>query len=136
MDLIPDDIRPMGLADDVMVVRVAADLFMRHQVLGLPLSTLQKVGRLAADAEVVRAFLGERIYAALEAFVARLPDQPGRGVSPEQVIDDEEVRGRLLRQVEVSLARWTVPELSDPEAFERSTLNYLRAKLGLEESPA
>jgi uncharacterized membrane protein YkvA (DUF1232 family) len=130
MDLIPDYMNPVGLVDDCLVVRVAAELFLKYNVEGLPLPTLQKVARLANDAETVKAFLGDALFEALEQFVAKLPDQPFRDLTPEQILSDERVRGRLFIEVNDSLKGWKVPPVDDPARMERDAVNYLKDKLG------
>jgi len=131
MDLIPDYMQPVGLVDDCLVLRIAAELFLKHNVEGLPLSTLQKVARLANDAEAIKNFLGDPLFEALERFVGALPDQPFRDQTPEQILEDERVRGRLFTEVNDSLKSWKAQEVDDPARMERDVLNYLRDKLGV-----
>jgi len=130
MDLIPDYMQPVGLVDDCIVLRIAAELFLKYNVEGLPLSTLQKVARLANDSETVKEFLGDPLFEALERFVGELPEQSFRDQTPEQILEDERVRGRLFTEVNDSLKDWKAPEVDDPARMERDVLNYLKDKLG------
>jgi uncharacterized membrane protein YkvA (DUF1232 family) len=131
MDLIPDYIQPVGVVDDCLVLRIAAELFLKYNVDGLPTSTLQKVARLANDSEVAKQFLGDALFEALERFVGALPDQPFRDLTPEQVLSDERVRGRLFIEVNDSVKNWKVPPVDDLPRMERDVKNYLRDKLGV-----
>ncbi|MEK6608694.1 MAG: hypothetical protein AABZ30_13625 [Myxococcota bacterium] len=131
MDLIPDHFPDVGLVDDCCVMRVAADLFLRHKIENLPLSTLQKVGRLASDVERVQALLGPAAYKALEDFVTRLAEEPFRGHAPVTVLDDEVVRGQFMREVADSLRDYKAPPVADPARLGASARGYMLAKLGV-----
>ena len=132
MDLIPDYMNPVGLVDDCLVLRIAAELFLKYNADGLPTSTLQKVARLANDAEISKAFLGDALFEAMERYVAALPDTPFRDLTPEQILADERVRGRLFTEVNDSLKSWKVPsEVEDPGRMERDVVNFLKDKLGV-----
>lgn len=129
IDLVPDP----NLADDCCVLRVAADLFVRHKIEGLPLSTLQKMSRLANDVETVKAFLGARGYAALEEFCEKLASESFRGRSPEQVLADEVARGQFLREVSDSCRGYAPPADLDATRLEIDVRNYMLTKLGVHE---
>lgn len=132
LDLVPDQIAGgAGLADDCFVLRVAAELVMRHRIDNLPLPTLQKLSRLANDAATVRDFLGVEGYAALEAFVEKLPEQEFRGRTADQVISDEIIRGQFMREVADGQKDFKAPAELDPTRLESEVRTYLLTKLGV-----
>jgi len=131
MDLIPDYMNPVGLVDDCVILRIAAELFLKYNIDGLPTSTLQKIARLANDSETVKQYMGDALFEALERYVAALPDQPFRDLTPDQILADERVRGRLFIEVTDSLKSWKTPEVTDAPRMERDVVNYLKDKLGV-----
>jgi uncharacterized membrane protein YkvA (DUF1232 family) len=82
MDLIPDWNEGIGVIDDVMVLRVCAQLAQGHT--REPLATSAEVGleRMANDADKITEFLGGPLHDKLKAYCARLGDQPVRARTP------------------------------------------------------
>ena len=70
MDLIPDWNEGIGVIDDVMVLRVCAQLTATHNRGDLPASADVALERMANEAEKITAFLGGPLYDKLKAYCA------------------------------------------------------------------
>jgi uncharacterized membrane protein YkvA (DUF1232 family) len=105
LDLIPDGLEDLGYIDDAFVLRVAAARVPD----GLrELDTSGVFARLAADAELVREFLGDD-YGRLETYVDKLESSAARGRSVEQVLGDAEARAGLCREVRAWAGSYGAP---------------------------
>lgn len=130
MDLIPDWTPTIGVVDDVMVLRICVDLASAYGLSdNLDSDVLIDVGRLANEAERIDDILGEDLYSKLRKVVARLSDEPVRGVTPATIAEDEELRARLYDDVEQELLRMPAAVFKDSEAVELKLRSYLHAKL-------
>src|SRR6478672_413759 len=92
MDLIPDWNEGIGVIDDVMVLRVCAQLSAGHGRDGLSTTTEVNLERMSNEADKISAFLGGGVYDKLKQYCARLSDQAVRGRTPAQLCEDAALR--------------------------------------------
>lgn len=130
MDLVPDWNAGIGFADDVMVLRVVAQLVQNHEAGELPASALVALGRMANEADEVGAFLGAAMFEKLRAYVATLADVAVRGRTPGLIVDDEHARAALWREVGDELAKTATVVIGDPDDAEVRLRAHLAHKLG------
>lgn len=130
MDLVPDWNAGIGFADDVMVMRVAAQLINNHDTGDLSTLTSVALGRMSNEADAVSSFLGRPLFDKLRAHVSKLGEQEVRGRTPGVIVDDEQARARLWREVDDELARAAPVVLGDVADAEVRLKAYLTHKLG------
>lgn len=116
LDLIPDGLEDLGFIDDAFVLRVAAALVDpaerdRDGVLA----------RLAEDAALIAEFLGAD-YERLIAYVEKLGDATARGRTVARVLEDDETRAELVREVQ----QWAVGYA--PPSFTRDTRTLVKLR--------
>ncbi len=129
MDLIPDWNEGIGVIDDVMVLRVCAQLTQGHPRGDLPAAAEAALERMANEADKISAFLGGALYDKLKAYCAKLSDVSVRGRTPQQLIDDAELRKALSVELEDEL-KATVPiVVNDAKDAELRLKAYLTHKL-------
>ena len=129
MDLIPDWNEGIGVLDDVMVLRVIAQLTQTHERGPLPTVAEICLERMANEAEKIGEFLGGPIHDKLRAYCARLSDQAVRGRTPAQLVDDASLRTALYGELEDEIKK-TVPIVIDnPADAELRLKAYLTHKL-------
>ncbi|HEX7703441.1 MAG TPA: DUF1232 domain-containing protein [Kofleriaceae bacterium] len=129
MDLIPDWNEGIGMIDDVMVLRVAAQ---QAQDLGrgdLPASAEVSFERLSNEAEKIVAFLGGPIYDKLKAYVSKLGEQPVRGRTAAQLMLDGALRTTLYGELDEELKKTVPIVINDPADAELRLKAYLTHKL-------
>jgi uncharacterized membrane protein YkvA (DUF1232 family) len=129
MDLIPDWNEGIGVIDDVMVLRVCAQLTQSHDRGVLATSAEVALERMANEAEKIQAFLGGPLYDKLRAYCAKLEDQSVRGRTPQQLIDDAAARKAHYSDVEDELKRTVPIVINDPTDAELRLKAYLTHKL-------
>ena len=129
MDLIPDWNEGIGVLDDVMVLRVCAQLTQSHSRGPLPTTAEASFDRLAKEADKITLFLGGPLYDKLKAYCAKLVDQSVRGSSPQQLIDDEDPRKALYTQLEDEVKKSVPIVINDPVDAELRLKAYLTHKL-------
>jgi uncharacterized membrane protein YkvA (DUF1232 family) len=129
MDLIPDWNEGIGVIDDVMVLRVCAQLTAGHERGELPTAAEVALERMANEADKIAEFLGGPLYDRLRAHCARLVDQPVRGRSAGQLVDDAAARAALYAEVEGEIARSVPIVVADPADAEVRLKAYLTHKL-------
>ena len=83
--------------DDVMVLRVCAQLTQGHTRGPLPTQTDAALDRMANEADKILAFLGSSIYDKLKSYCSKLADQAVRGRTPAQLIEEQDLRKALYR---------------------------------------
>ena len=129
MDLIPDWNEGIGVLDDLMVLRVFAQLTQGHARGPLPTVAEITLERLAKEAAQISQFLGGPIYDKLRAYCARLGEQAVRGRTPAQLTEDPELRKALYEELEDEVKK-TVPVVVDnPADAELRLKAYLTHKL-------
>ena len=129
MDLIPDWNEGIGVLDDVMVLRVCAQLTQGCDRGTLATPVEVSLERMANEAEKITAFLGGVLYDRLRAHCAKLVDQTVRGRSPSQLIDDAAARKALYRELDDELKRSVPVVVNDPDDAEVRLKAYLTHKL-------
>src|SRR5262249_56512237 len=78
MDLIPDWNEGIGMIDDIMVLRVCAQLTQGHNRGPLATSAEVSLDRMANEADQIKTFLGGPIYDKLKSYCSKLGEQPLR----------------------------------------------------------
>ena len=129
MDLIPDWNEGIGMIDDVMVLRVAAQ---QAQDLGrgdLPASAEVSFERLSNEAEKIVAFLGGPIYDKLKAYVSKLGETAVRGRTPVTLMEDAALRKTLYGELDLELEKTVPIVINDPADAELRLKAYLTHKL-------
>jgi uncharacterized membrane protein YkvA (DUF1232 family) len=129
MDLIPDWNEGIGVIDDVMVLRICAQLTQGHDRGVLPAAAEISLERMANEADKITGFVGGALYDKLRAYCAKLVDQPVRGRTPAQVADDAAARKALYAEVEDELKRSVPIVVNDPADAELRLKSYLTHKL-------
>jgi uncharacterized membrane protein YkvA (DUF1232 family) len=129
MDLIPDWNEGIGVLDDVMVLRVCAQLTADHDRGPLPAAAEVSLERMANEADKIGAFLGRAIYDKLRAYCAKLVDQPVRGRTPGQLAGDAAARQALYVELDDEVKRTVPIVVDDPADAEVRLKAYLTHKL-------
>jgi uncharacterized membrane protein YkvA (DUF1232 family) len=129
MDLIPDWNEGIGMIDDVMVLRVCAQLLMGHERGPLSSGAEYSLDRMANEAEKIEAFLGGPIYDNLKSYCAKLEDQAVRGRTPAQLVEDAAQRKVLYAEVDEEIQRTVPIVIQDPVDAELRLKAYLTHKL-------
>jgi uncharacterized membrane protein YkvA (DUF1232 family) len=129
MDLIPDWNEGIGVLDDVMVLRVCAQLTQGYERGALPAAVEVSLERMANEAEKITEFLGGVIYDKLRAHCAKLVDHQVRGRSPAHLADDAAARKALYGEVDDEIKRSVPIVINDPADAEVRLKAYLTHKL-------
>jgi uncharacterized membrane protein YkvA (DUF1232 family) len=129
MDLIPDWNEGIGVIDDVMVLRVCAQLSQGCERGALPGAAEIALERMANEADKITAFVGGALYDKLRAYCAKLADQSVRGRTPAQVLDDAALRKALYAEIDEELKRSVPIVVNDPADAELRLKAYLTHKL-------
>lgn len=129
MDLIPDWNEGIGVIDDVMVLRVCAQLTQGHERGELPASAEISLERMANEADKIVAFLGGPISDRLRSYCAKLVDQPVRGRTPALLADDATARKALYSELDDEIKRTVPIVVTDPADAEVRLKAYLTHKL-------
>jgi len=122
LDLIPDGIDDIGYLDDAFVLRVSAELAIRDDLSQVEADKLAQLRRLAAEAEVVQAFLGKD-FPRLHDYVKALRKSPARGRAGADIVRDAGVRAAFLQDLRNFCRAYTAPRFTPEER----TLVKLRA---------
>lgn len=126
-DLIPDYLKPVGLLDDSIVLRITADLGAEHTA-ELDPKYMKQMFKLANDAETVKEFLGDS-YRDLENYVRRQPEDAVHGITGDSVVEHASVRKELLTQVDEEMKIFEANAIEDGAKVERELKSYIHAKL-------
>ncbi|MCX5743591.1 MAG: YkvA family protein [Proteobacteria bacterium] len=129
MDLIPDWNEGIGVIDDVMILRVSAQLSQGHERGALPTSAEVSLDRMANEADEIKAFLGATLYDKLKAYCAKLSDTTVRGRTPIQLVGDAAMRKALAIELDDELKRSVPMVIADPKDAELRLKAYLTHKL-------
>jgi uncharacterized membrane protein YkvA (DUF1232 family) len=129
MDLIPDWNEGIGVIDDVMVLRVCAQLTQSTSRGTLPKGADQALDRMANEADKITAFLGGAIYDKLKSYCSGLSEQAVRGRTPSQLADEADARKALYIELDDEV-KATVPiVVNDAVDAELRLKAYLTHKL-------
>lgn len=129
MDLIPDWNEGIGVIDDVMVLRVCAQLTQGHQRGSLPTNAEVSMERMANQADAILQFLGTGIYDKLKLYCSKLGEQQVRGRTPVQLMEDEAARKALYVELDDELKKTVPIVINDPADAELRLKAYLTHKL-------
>ena len=129
MDLIPDWNEGIGVIDDLMVLRVCAQLTQDHDRGPLPTAAEISLDRMANEADKITDFLGSAVYDRLRAYCAKLVDQPVRGRTPRDLADDAVARKALYVEIDDEIKRSVPIVVNDPADAELRLKAYLTHKL-------
>jgi len=129
MDLVPDWNQGIGVLDDVMVLRVSAQLAQGYDLGPLPGDAEYDLGRMSNEADRITEFLGDEIYDKLKVYCARLGETAVRGRTPLSVVNDETARKALYTEVEDELKKNGPVVIEDPADAEIRLKAYLTHKL-------
>ncbi len=129
MDLIPDWNEGIGVIDDVMVLRVCAQLTQSHQRGPLPTTAEASLDRMANEADKIQVFLGAALYDKLKTYCKGLTEQKVRGRAPSDLVDDEAHRTALASELEDELKKSVPIVVNDPKDAELRLKAYLTHKL-------
>lgn len=98
LDLIPEGIDDIGYIDDAFVLRVSSELATQADLETQDPDKLQVLHRLAAETEVVRAFLGKD-FARLYDYVKGLRKGSARGRTGPEILHDDATRAAFLHDI-------------------------------------
>jgi uncharacterized membrane protein YkvA (DUF1232 family) len=129
LDLIPDWNEGIGVIDDVMVLRVCAQLAQNLEHGALSTSAEVSLDRMANEADRIATFLEGPLYDRLKAYCAKLEDHAVRGRTPQQLADDPALRKALYSEIEDELKRSVPIVVNDPTDAELRLRSYLTHKL-------
>lgn len=129
MDLIPDWNEGIGVIDDVMVLRVCAQLTQDHDRGELPTAAEISLERMANEADKITSFLGSAAYDKLKIYCAKLVDQPTRGRTPGHLADDAAARKALYVEIDDEVKRTMPISIDNPADAELRLKAYLIHKL-------
>lgn len=129
MDLIPDWNEGIGVIDDVMVLRICAQLTQACDRGVLPTAAEISLERMANEADKITSFAGGALYDKLRTYCAKLVDVKVRGRTPAQLADDAALRKALYADVDAELKRSVPIVINDPADAELRLRSYLTHKL-------
>jgi uncharacterized membrane protein YkvA (DUF1232 family) len=129
MDLIPDWNEGIGVIDDIMVLRVCAQLTQGHDRGQLPTAAEVSLDRMSNEADKITAFLGGPIYDKLKSYCSKLADSAVRGRTAQTLIEDVSARKALYNELEDELKKTVPIVINDPVDAELRLKAYLTHKL-------
>jgi uncharacterized membrane protein YkvA (DUF1232 family) len=129
MDLIPDWNEGIGMIDDIMILRVCAQLTNGFERGPLPTTAEAALDRMANEADKIAAFLGGALYDKLKSYAAKLEDQSVRGRTPAQLLDDAAQRKMFYVELEDEITKTVPIVINDPVDAELRLKAYLTHKL-------
>jgi uncharacterized membrane protein YkvA (DUF1232 family) len=129
MDLVPDWNEGIGALDDVMILRVCAQLASTHKQGALPHVAEVAMARMCNEADHVAHYLGKDLYDKLRVYCARLTETTVRGRTPHDVVTDDAARAALYAEVEDEIKKSGPVVLTDPEDAELRFKAFLAHKL-------
>ena len=129
MDLIPDWNEGIGVIDDVMILRVAAQLAQDHAKGDLPASAEAAFERLTNESDAIGKFLGGPVYDKLKAYTAKLGEAKVRNRTPAQLVEDATLRKTLYKELDEELEKNVPIVIKDPADAELRLKSYLSHKL-------
>ena len=129
LDLIPDWNEGIGVVDDLMVLRLCAQLSQGHERGPLPTNAEVALDRMANEADKIRDFLGGGLYDKLKSYCATLGEQAVRGRTPSQLAEDAALRKALYTEIDDELKKTVPIVVTDPADAELRLKAYLTHKL-------
>jgi len=129
MDLIPDWNEGIGVLDDVMVLRVCAQLTQNHERGALPTSAEISLDRMANEADQIKVFLGGPLYDKLKAYCAKQGETAVRGRTPTALAEDAAMRKTVAIEIDEELKKSGPVVINDVKDAELRLKAYLTHKL-------
>jgi uncharacterized membrane protein YkvA (DUF1232 family) len=129
MDLIPDWNEGIGVIDDVMVLRVCAQLTEGHKRGALPTTAEVALDRMSNESEKIKAFLGGPLYDKLKAYCAKLETLTVRGRTIKTIMDDAKIRNAFYDELDEEIKKTVPIVVNDPVDAELRLKSYLTHKL-------
>ncbi len=129
LDLVPDWEGGIGALDDVMILRVCAQLAAGHGLSEVSEAHEINLARMANEAERISEFLGTEAYDKLRAYAAKLSTTAVRGRTPAQVVADAAARAALYVEVDDEIKKTVPVVIKDPADAEVRLKAYLMHKL-------
>ena len=129
MDLIPDWNEGIGVIDDVMVLRVCAQLSQDHDRGPLATAAETSLERMANQSDKIKEFLGGPIYDKLKQYCSKLGDLKVRGATPSELMTEEPLRKSLYVALEEELEKNVPIVINDATDAELRLKSYLTHKL-------
>ena len=124
LDLIADGIDDVGFCDDAFVIRVASSLAVEAD----PSADQGIIGRLAAEAKQVEAFL-EDDYEALVEYTKGLRKGAARGRTVDEILGDATIRQTFVEEVAAWAQEYKVPSFTRDVKTLIKLKAFLSAKL-------
>ena len=129
MDLIPDWNEGIGVLDDVMVLRVCAQLTQNHERGELPTSAEISLDRMANEADQIKAFLGGPLYDKLKAYCTKQGETAVRSRTPTALAEDAAMRKTVATEIDEELKKSGPVVINDVKDAELRLKAYLTHKL-------
>jgi len=129
LDLVPDHEAGLGALDDVMILRVCAQLAASHGDWSVPDAHEISLARMANEADLIADFLGAQPYDKLRAYAAKLSDTSVRGRTPASIVADETARRVLFAEVDNEVKKTVPVVIADAADAELRLKAYLTHKL-------
>lgn len=129
LDLIPDWNEGIGMLDDVMILRVSAQLIQDYNRGPLPQSAEFSLDRMANEADRIKEFLGGPIFDKLKSYCSKLEEQSVRGRTPALLAEDAALRKTFYGELDDELKKTVPIVVNDPVDAELRLKAYLTHKL-------
>ena len=131
LDLIPDHERA-GSIDDAFVLRVAYGLAAEHAA-RTSTKDAARIARMTQQEDMLREFLGDKLYAKLRRYVSDFADKEVRGRTTDHLLADERARADMKRELDVQCKKMKPSHAGSDEENDGlvvSVKSYLSMKLG------
>jgi uncharacterized membrane protein YkvA (DUF1232 family) len=129
LDLIPDWNEGIGMIDDVMVLRVCAQLIQDYQRGELPEPAEFSLDRMANEADSIKDFLSGPIFDKMKSYCSKLEELKVRGRTPALLAEDAALRERFYVELDDELKKTVPIVINDPVDAELRLKAYLTHKL-------
>lgn len=129
MDLIPDWNEGIGVIDDVMILRVSAQLTQNDERGELSSTAIAALERMAGEADKILQFLGAPLYDKLKAYCTKLVEQKVKGRTATDLVTNADARKALYSELEDELKKNAPIVINDPADAELRLKAYLTHKL-------
>jgi uncharacterized membrane protein YkvA (DUF1232 family) len=129
LDLVPDHEAGIGALDDVMVLRVCAQLAASHGAAEVDAESDITLARLANEADEISEFLGAQAYDKLRHYCAQLGETAVRGRTPWLIVSDEAARQAFYGELDDEIKKSVPVVIDDPDDAELRLKAYLMHKL-------
>lgn len=129
LDLVPDHEQGIGALDDVMVLRICAQLAAGYGAAEVDEESEITLARMANEADQITDFLGKQAYDKFRQYCVKLAETPVRGRTPGQIVADEVARKALYAEVDEEIKKTVPVIIKDAADAELRLKAYLSHKL-------